>query len=490
MTLMSATGEAAGRDADGRIVFVADAIPGENVEVEIVEEGKRWRRGLLRKLLEASPDRVDAACPHFGPSRPIATGAGRPLNANWERAGCGGCHWQHIDYGRQLELKRQIVVDAIARHGRPGRTPKESLEIAERLVLETVAIADGAEDRDGGPAGLFEFGYRTRMEFGLSGAGRLDLAGREGDRLAIDSCPLHHPRLAELFAGFQVQGADGEQTGRQGAAGSPQGSGRARDVAAQEAQGWDAVHAVTLAAGGGPATAGETAAGALVFHGVSDDPPAMQLDLPLNVFWLHEGPESTVELLVGDWDCPVEVSGRTLVATPPLRAEPVGGHILADEALAAAVVEVLELKTFEHLLELGAGVGARAFLLAEHAATVVAVEETELAAAALRANLAVVENADAWQGETLPTIRKLRRGEYHFDAALLTPPQGEVEAEAFSLLTRMRVRRCGLITEEPLRLARALEAVDEAGYRLAEVQPVDLHPQQPRVTLVARFDRK
>jgi hypothetical protein len=54
----------------------------------------------------------------------------------------------------------------------------------------------------------------------------------------------------------------------------------------------------------------------------------------------------------------------------------------------------------------------------------------------------------------------------------------------------MRIRRCGLITDEPLRLARALADVSKAGYRLAAVQPVDLQPHQPGVTLVARFDRK
>ena len=90
----------------------------------------------------------------------------------------------------------------------------------------------------------------------------------------------------------------------------------------------------------------------------------------------------------------------------------------------------------------------------------------------------------------LPTIRKLRRGEYRFDAVLLSPPDGVIEPELFSLLTRMRIRRCVLVTDEPSRLARALADVDEAGYRLSAVQPIDLQPHQPGVTLVARFDRK
>ena len=70
----------------------------------------------------------------------------------------------------------------------------------------------------------------------------------------------------------------------------------------------------------------------------------------------------------------------------------------------------------------------------------------------------------------LPTIRKLRRGQYQFDAALLAPPGGHIDPELFSLLTRMRIRRCALLTEEPVRLARALAALDEEGYQLTAVQ--------------------
>jgi 23S rRNA (uracil1939-C5)-methyltransferase len=48
-------------------------------------------------LLEASADRVQPRCPHFGPHK------------------CAGCQWQHIDYSAQLALKTDILLDQLSR---------------------------------------------------------------------------------------------------------------------------------------------------------------------------------------------------------------------------------------------------------------------------------------------------------------------------------------------------------------------------------------
>ena len=89
LTHIAATGEAVGRDEDGRAIFVPDAIPGETVEVETAAEAKHWRRGILRKVVTTSPDRVEAPCPHFGPRNPVLSAEGQLLNPFWRRAGCG-----------------------------------------------------------------------------------------------------------------------------------------------------------------------------------------------------------------------------------------------------------------------------------------------------------------------------------------------------------------------------------------------------------------
>ena len=149
-------GEAVGR-LDGKACFVAGAMPGELVEAEVVREKRRWARARLIRVLEPSPDRIEAPCPAFGT--------------------CGGCTWQYADYERQLAWKREVVAGQLAHIGR----------------LEEVDVR--APIAPGSP-----FAYRNRMDFAVSD-GRPALHENASNRLvALDGCPLLKPALAERFA--------------------------------------------------------------------------------------------------------------------------------------------------------------------------------------------------------------------------------------------------------------------------------------------------
>jgi 23S rRNA (uracil1939-C5)-methyltransferase len=81
---------------DGAIVLVAAAIPGETVEAEVekIQRGTIW--ATTRRVIEASPDRVEPFC-------------------DWT---CGGSVYAHVRYERQLDLKRDMLRDAFARLAR------------------------------------------------------------------------------------------------------------------------------------------------------------------------------------------------------------------------------------------------------------------------------------------------------------------------------------------------------------------------------------
>src|SRR6267154_2059377 len=83
--------------ADGRnlAVFVPFVLPGEKVEAEIRQGKADFARASVSQLIEASPDRINARCPYF------------------QR--CGGCHYQHIPYERQLEFKAAILRETLLR---------------------------------------------------------------------------------------------------------------------------------------------------------------------------------------------------------------------------------------------------------------------------------------------------------------------------------------------------------------------------------------
>lgn len=93
---LSSSGEGVG-SIDGKKVFVDGALPGEEVEVEIFEDKKRYARAKLIRLSKASPARRDPVCPLFGT--------------------CGGCQLMHLSYEEQLKWKRKKVQEALKRIG-------------------------------------------------------------------------------------------------------------------------------------------------------------------------------------------------------------------------------------------------------------------------------------------------------------------------------------------------------------------------------------
>lgn len=95
-------GQAVGKDAEGRVYFVENAVPGDVVDVLVLRKKKSFYAGVVSKVHSLSPHRVTAKCKHFGV--------------------CGGCKWQHLDYKEQIAEKEQIVKDALRRIAKVDET--------------------------------------------------------------------------------------------------------------------------------------------------------------------------------------------------------------------------------------------------------------------------------------------------------------------------------------------------------------------------------
>ncbi|MDQ3306121.1 MAG: TRAM domain-containing protein, partial [Actinomycetota bacterium] len=107
-TAMVAGGDALARDPDGRVVFVAGALPGEQVRARLIEARRDFARAVAVEVLDPSPDRVAPPCPALA-------------------AGCGGCTWQHVSAEAQVRFKADLVVDALRRIARLAEPPEPSV---------------------------------------------------------------------------------------------------------------------------------------------------------------------------------------------------------------------------------------------------------------------------------------------------------------------------------------------------------------------------
>src|SRR3954471_6203008 len=84
--------------ADGYVVFVSGALPGDRVRAEITKSKKRFAEARTVELLRPATDRVADSCVHEGEP-------------------CPGAPWQGLPYERQLSHKREQVEDALRRIG-------------------------------------------------------------------------------------------------------------------------------------------------------------------------------------------------------------------------------------------------------------------------------------------------------------------------------------------------------------------------------------
>ena len=155
-------------------VFVPFVLPGERVEAEIRQEKPGFARGSVAQLIEASPDRVEARCPYFRQ--------------------CGGCHYQHIAYERQLEFKAVILRETLQRIAkielkseiRLHASPPWNYRNRTRLRVQTAPEfppQTGKTGRSGDPG--FALGY---FRIGSH------------EFLSVGECPISSPLLNRVIA--------------------------------------------------------------------------------------------------------------------------------------------------------------------------------------------------------------------------------------------------------------------------------------------------
>ncbi|MFE2038982.1 class I SAM-dependent RNA methyltransferase [Streptomyces scopuliridis] len=163
-------GHCIARTAEGRVLFVRHALPGEKIVARVTEgeEDSRYLRADAVKIIEPSKDRVEAPCPYAGPGR------------------CGGCDWQHAKPGAQRRLKGEVIAEQLQRLA--GLTPEEAGWDG------TVMPAPG----DKLPAGEVP-AWRSRVQYAVDENGRAGLRKhRSHDVEPVEHCMIATEGVSEL----------------------------------------------------------------------------------------------------------------------------------------------------------------------------------------------------------------------------------------------------------------------------------------------------
>ena len=156
-------GSGVGR-VDNRVIFVPFTAPGDTVIARITHKRKRYLKGEITEIVSQSPLRNPSPCEVFGI--------------------CGGCHWQHMAYRSQLELKEENFRDLLQRIGKIGS-------------LEQLPIIPSPQ----------EYSYRCRVQLHAEYRAPEYLLGffREASHeiVQFQYCHISHPLINSVLQGFR-----------------------------------------------------------------------------------------------------------------------------------------------------------------------------------------------------------------------------------------------------------------------------------------------
>ncbi len=164
-------GKALARDDNNRVIIIENALPESTILAEIKEAKKNYALAECTEILEKSPFSIEAKCPHA---------------QRESKEKCGGCTWQELDYTKQLEYKKQIIIDALTRI---GKIDKENTLLNFKVK-----------------ASKYQYNYRNKMEFAfsndLSGALVLGLKAPKSHEVVEVDCLLCHKIIHKVMRKF------------------------------------------------------------------------------------------------------------------------------------------------------------------------------------------------------------------------------------------------------------------------------------------------
>ena len=440
---LSSDGSGVAHSPDGETVFVPGAAPGDEADVRIVKDCKRYAFGILDHLRTPSPDRIPVDCAVAGP--------------------CGGCSLRHLDYTAELRAKQENVTDAFRRIG--------------GLDVPVLDICPSPEvDR-----------YRNKVQFpvGLDKNGNPCIgfyAGRTHRIVPCPDCKLQPGVLNDIgnalcrfFAENGIQPYN-EETGR----------GLVRHIFLRRGahSGQIMVCLVCTRPNFPHADAlctrlrEQFADIATILLNVNSKNTNVILGTETHTLY---GPGYIEDTLCG---VPVQLG--------PLSFYQV--NTLAAERLYGIAAQYAQLTPDDLLLDLYCGMGTIGLSMVDHCRELVGVEIVPEAIESAKSNAARMGDAvaakscffcaDAGQAAT-----RLAAEGLHPDVVMLDPPRKGCDEATLSAVVRMAPRRVVYVSCNPATAARDAAWLEQNGYHAEKVQPVDLFPRTKHCEMVVLLSK-
>ena len=164
---------------------------------------------------------------------------------------------------------------------------------------------------------------------------------------------------------------------------------------------------------------------------------------------------------------------------------------LQTRVLYGKALEYAQLEGEETVFDIYSGIGTISLFLSQKAKKVIGVEVVEDAVrdAAENAKLNGIENVEFYAGKAEEVIPSLYKQGVKADVAVVDPPRKGCDERVLSVLSSMQAKRIVYVSCNPATLARDAKYLEENGYIVEQVQPVDMFPHTMHTEVVCSFKR-
>jgi 23S rRNA (uracil1939-C5)-methyltransferase len=419
---------------DGYVVFVTGAVPGDRVRAVIGKRKRAYAEARAVEILEPGPDRI----------APVADHPGAP--------------WQVLSYARQLEVKQSQVDDALRRIGK-----------LDGFALEPIVPA------------VQQWRYRNKLEysFGTDSSGALvcgfHAPGRWDEILAVDDCMLASERAnaarEQIATWCRAQGLSAYDR--------RSGEGMLRNLVVREGRRGDAIQARLV-----------TSEGALDREGLIRAGEGLDGLLWTRIDSVAETTQGgRTELLAGSDRFEDTIGGMRFEISSAAFFQT---NTEMAEQLYQLAIEYAAPVGFERVYDLYCGIGTIGLLMSPRVAEVWGLEliPEAISDAIANARANEIDNAHFFAGDVRLAMRELVERAGRPDVLVVDPPRAGLSQKVVRRVIEASPKRIVYVSCNPTTLAPNAAQLNEAGYDLVRVRPVDMFPQTPHIECVAELVRR
>jgi len=426
---------------EGYTIFTEGGTLGDKVILEVTESKKNYSLGKTLKIIEPSKYRVDAEC---------------DISEY-----CGGCSLRGLDYRIQLEYKTNKVKNDIRRIG----------------GLEDVVIRDtiGMKNPD-------RYRNKVQIPVGIENGKAVIGFYRKGSHniININTCRIQHEVadkavkvIRKYIEEFNVD-PYGEKTGR----------GLIRHIIVKNSFRTGDTMVILVTNGNILPHSDE-----LVKMLKSEIPKLKSVIQNINTKRtnLIMGTKSKVifgEERILDYigELKFYISAESFFQVNPVQTE-----VLYNKAL-----EYADLNGNETVFDIYCGIGTISLFLAKKAKKVYGIESVNQAIkdAKENAKLNRINNVEFYSGNAEEVFPNLHKEGVRADVVVVDPPRKGCDPRVIDTIIKMKPEKVVYVSCNPSTLARDLKILSENGFKIEEVQPVDMFPHTPHIECVIGMQRK